>query len=30
MAKLSSKKWKKSLFYEEKSLVELTPVGDFS
>jgi hypothetical protein len=25
MAKLSSKKWKKSLFYEEKSLVGLTP-----
>ncbi len=25
MAKLNSKKWKKSLFYEEKSLVGLTP-----
>ncbi len=25
MAKLKSKKWKKTLFYEEKSLVGLTP-----
>jgi hypothetical protein len=28
MAKLNSKKRKKSLFYEEKSLVELTPGGE--
>ncbi len=25
MAKLNNEKWKKSLFYEEKSLVGLTP-----
>ncbi len=28
MAKFNSKKWKKSSFYEEKSLVGLTPEGN--
>jgi hypothetical protein len=30
MAKLNSKKWKKSSFYEEKSLVGLTPEEELS